>query len=143
MHEITCQSIEPADFKTVRRVEGFENIAAEYPAYLTDESKFSCQPFDHLFFPRSEAELSAVLKEMACRGVKVTIAGARTGLVGGCVPSQGALVSLENFRPGAEPLFRCTVCRVAAARQCAVNLRSIARSWPPRASRTSSAAPTA
>jgi len=97
MHEITCQSIEPADFKAVRCVEGFENIAAEYPAYLTDESRFSCQPFDYLFFPRSEAELSAVLKEMARRRVKVTIAGARTGLVGGCVPNQGALVSLENF----------------------------------------------
>jgi len=34
---------------------------------------------------------------MARRGIKVTLAGARTGLVGGCVPNQGALISLENF----------------------------------------------
>ena len=81
MHEIVCHAIEPADFNVVRRVDGFENISSEYPAYLTDESKFSCRPFDHLFFPRSEAELSAVMEEMARRGIKITIAGARTGLV--------------------------------------------------------------
>jgi FAD/FMN-containing dehydrogenase len=97
MHEIFSQPVEPVDFAAVRRIDGFEAIAAEFPAYLTDESKFSCKPFDHLFFPRTEAELSAVLKEMGRRSVTVTVAGARTGLVGGCVPNQGALVSLENL----------------------------------------------
>ena len=57
MHEIKSSAVDSADYNTVRRVEGFESIAAEYPAYLTDESKFSCQPFDLLFFPKSEAEL--------------------------------------------------------------------------------------
>jgi D-lactate dehydrogenase (cytochrome) len=126
MHEITCQSIVPVDFKTVRRVEGFENIAAECPAYLTDESKFSCQPFDYLFFPRSEAELSAVLKEMARRGVKVTVAGARTGLVGGCVPNQGALVSLENFERVLALWFDAPSAEWRLRAQCAVNLRTLA-----------------
>ena len=126
MHEITCHAAEPADFRTVRRIEGFDAIKAEFPAYLTDESKLSCRPFDHLFFPRTEAELAAVLKEMGRRRVKVTVAGARTGLVGGCVPEEGALVSLENFdrvlaiyrdEPSAE-------WRLQA--QAAVNLRTIA-----------------
>jgi len=126
MHEITCQSIEPADFKAVRCAEGFEKIAAEYPAYLTDESKFSCQPFDHLFFPRSEAELSAVLREMARRGIKVTLAGARTGLVGGCVPNQGALISLENFDRMLALWFDAPSAEWRLRAQCAVNLRTIA-----------------
>jgi D-lactate dehydrogenase (cytochrome) len=126
MHEITCQSVEPVDFNTIRRIEGFENIAAECPAYLTDESKFSCQPFDYLFFPRSEAELSAVLKEMARRKVKVTIAGARTGLVGGCVPNQGALVSLENFDRLLALYFDIPSAEWRLRAQCAVNLRTIA-----------------
>jgi D-lactate dehydrogenase (cytochrome) len=126
MYEITSQATETAQFETVRRVEGFENITAQFPSYLTDESKFSCKPFDHLFFPRTEAELSAVMKEMARRGVRVTIAGARTGLVGGCVPNQGALVSLENFdrilalyydQPSAEWRLKA---------QCAATLRAIA-----------------
>jgi len=82
MYEIKSHITEAAEFEKIRRVEGFQNIAAEFPAYLTDESKFSCQPFDFLFFPKSEAELSAVMGEMARRGIKVTIAGARTGLVG-------------------------------------------------------------
>lgn len=89
MHEVTSQNVPPADFDAVRRVEGFAAIREEYSAYLTDESKFSCKPFDFLFFPRNEAELCAVLKEMGRRGVCVTIAGARTGLVGGCVPWGG------------------------------------------------------
>ena len=63
---------------------------------------------------------------MGRRAVTVTIAGARTGLVGGCVPNQGALVSLENFdrvlalyrdEPSAEWRLRA---------QCAVTLRTIA-----------------
>ncbi len=126
MYEIKSHITETAEFEKIRRVDGFRNITAEFPAYLTDESKFSCQPFDFLFFPKSEAELSAVMSEMARRGVKVTIAGARTGLVGGCVPNQGALVSLENldrvlalYHDGPSAEWRLKA-------QCAVSLRAIA-----------------
>jgi D-lactate dehydrogenase (cytochrome) len=126
MHEIVSQAIESSDFNAVRRVEGFEKIAAEYPAYLTDESKFNGPPVDHLFFPRSEEELSSVLKEMGCRGVKVTIAGARTGLVGGCVPSQGSLVSLENFDRVLALYFDAPSAEWRLRAQCGVNLRTIA-----------------
>ena len=126
MHEIASKEIDPADFNAVRCVDGFENITAEYPAYLTDESKFSCRPFDHLFFPRSEAELAAVMKELARRGIKVTIAGARTGLVGGCVPNQGALVSLENFDRVLALYYDVPSAEWRLKAQCAVNLRTIA-----------------
>ena len=97
MHEISTQLVPLADFDKIRCVEGFKQISNEYPTYLTDESKLSPQPFDYLFFPMDEAELAAILKKMSDHNVKVTIAGARTGLVGGCVPRKGALVSLENF----------------------------------------------
>jgi FAD/FMN-containing dehydrogenase len=126
MHEITSRPVATGDFNVVRRVEGFDNISAEYPAYLTDESKFSCRPFDHLFFPRSEAELSAVMGEMARRGIKITIAGARTGLVGGCVPNQGALVSLENFDRVLALYHDAPSAEWRLKAQCAVNLRTIA-----------------
>lgn len=126
MHEITSQSIEPADFNSVRRVEGFQNIGSEYPAYLTDESKLSCRPFDYLFFPRSEPELAAVVQEMARRGVKITIAGARTGLVGGCVANQGALVSLENFDRVLALYHDGPAAEWRLKAQCAVSLRALA-----------------
>jgi D-lactate dehydrogenase (cytochrome) len=125
MHEISTQLVPFADYKKIRRVDGFEHIRTEYPIYLTDESKLSPEPFELLFFPANEPELAAILRQMADRKINVTIAGARTGLVGGCVPRKGALVSLENFdrvqaidfdRPSAE-------WRVRSG--CAVNLRNL------------------
>jgi len=95
MHEISSQPALPVDFGIVKCIEGYERIKAEYPAYLTDESKISSLPFDYLFFPKNEAELAVVIREMSRRKVRITVAGARTGLVGGCVPQEGALVSLE------------------------------------------------
>jgi D-lactate dehydrogenase (cytochrome) len=126
MFEITSRLPESVPFETIRRADGFEKIAAEFPAYLTDESKFSCKPFDHLFFPRSEAELSCVMREMCRRGIPVTIAGARTGLVGGCVPSLGALVSLENFDRVLALYLDAPAAEWRLRAQCAVNLRTIA-----------------
>nr|QCO92787.1 hypothetical protein [uncultured bacterium]QCO92819.1 hypothetical protein [uncultured bacterium]QCO92871.1 hypothetical protein [uncultured bacterium]QCO92898.1 hypothetical protein [uncultured bacterium]QCO92938.1 hypothetical protein [uncultured bacterium] len=97
MHEIYSQPASCVDFACVKCVAGYEKIRGEYAAYLTDESKISSMPFDYLFFPKNEAELAIVLQEMGKRHVRVTIAGARTGLVGGCVPQDGALISLEHF----------------------------------------------
>ena len=61
MHEISSQLVPFADFNKIRRVEGFDRISAEYPTYLTDESKLSPEPFDYLFFPKDETELAAIL----------------------------------------------------------------------------------
>ena len=82
MHEITTQLVGLADYNKVRRIDGFDRISREYPIYLTDESKLSPDPFEHLFFPADESELAAVLRQMAAGKINVTIAGARTGLVG-------------------------------------------------------------
>lgn len=97
MHEIHSRPAPEVDFSQVKCIEGFDHIQAEYPVYLTDESRLSARPFDYLFFPKNENELAAVVREMSRRMVTVTVAGARTGLVGGCVPHGGALVSLERL----------------------------------------------
>lgn len=97
MHEINSRSAPSGDFSKVKCIEGFECIQAEYSAYLTDESKLSARPFDYLFFPKSEAELAAVMAELHRCNIPMTFAGARTGLVGGCVPQEGALISLEHL----------------------------------------------
>lgn len=95
MHEIFTKPVPVVDINQVKCIQGFEKIKSEYPVYLSDESKMSARPFDYLFFPKNEEELAAVVREMHQKGVKITIASARTGLVGGCVPLEGALVSLE------------------------------------------------
>jgi D-lactate dehydrogenase (cytochrome) len=125
MHEIYTQLAPLADYNKIRRVDGFERISKEYPIYLTDESKLSPEPFDHLFFPADEAELAAVLKQMSARKINVTIAGARTGLVGGCVPRKGTLISLENFDRIQAVYYDKPTDEWRVQTQCAVNLRSL------------------
>jgi D-lactate dehydrogenase (cytochrome) len=125
MHEISSQIVPLAAYKKIRRIDGFGRISKEYPIYLTDESKLSPEPFDHLFFPANDPELSAILKEMAARKTNITIAGARTGLVGGCVPRKGALVSLENFDRVQAVYFDQPAAEWRIRSECAVNLRSL------------------
>ena len=125
MHAISTQQVPLADFNKIRYVQGFERISAEYPAYLTDESKLSPEPFDFLFFPMDEAELAAILKQMSAQKIKVTIAGARTGLVGGCVPCKGALVSLENFDRVKSIAWDSKTQEWRIQCQCALDLRSL------------------
>lgn len=97
MHEIASRKAKAAGFGTVRRIQGFDRIRREFPNYLSDESKLTLGAFDWLFFPANEAELCAVVEEMGRRKVKVAVCGARTGLAGGCVPNQGALIALDKF----------------------------------------------
>ena len=82
MHEIYSHATPFVEFKSVKSIAGYDRIKSEYSAYLTDESKISSTPFDFLFFPKNEAELAAVIREMSARKIPLTIAGARTGIVG-------------------------------------------------------------
>ncbi|OGR10745.1 MAG: hypothetical protein A2097_02900 [Desulfobacula sp. GWF2_41_7] len=97
MHEISSKPFLPVSFAKVPHILGFEAIKADYPGYLTDESKLTLGSFDVLIFPEDEAHLSSVIKTMRQQGTSITVAGARTGLVGGCVPPGGAMVSLERM----------------------------------------------
>ncbi len=96
-HEIRAETVPEIAFDTVRRIDGLEEIAANYAPYLADESRLPHQGADYLFFPNDEAELAAVMREMSRQGKPVTISGARTGLVGGAVPAGGAIVSMDRF----------------------------------------------
>jgi D-lactate dehydrogenase (cytochrome) len=97
MHEIRCETPPAVDLSQVRCVRGRDVIASQYAPYTADESKMPGQGAEYLFFPASEAEVAAVMKAMNAEGVKVTISGARTGLVGGAVPFGGAVVTLDRL----------------------------------------------
>lgn len=127
MHEITSIEAKPANFGTVRRIQGFDRIQREFPNYLSDESKLTLGAFDWLFFPADEAELCAVVKEMAKRKIKVAVCGARTGLAGGCVPNRGALIALDKFNriTGLYYDSRADEWRIQAG--CAVSLSELNR----------------
>jgi D-lactate dehydrogenase (cytochrome) len=125
MHEITSIAATPASFGSVRQVQGSDHIRREFPHYLSDESKLTAGAFDRLFFPADEAELCAVVGEMARRKVTVTVCGARTGLAGGCVPNQGALIVLDKLNRISDLYYdpRAGEWRIQAG--CAVSLSEL------------------
>ena len=125
MHEICSQTAPAADFEKVKCIHDYETIRVEYAAYLSDESKLSGVPFDFLFFPKEEAELAVVIKSMNQRGIALTIAGARTGLVGGCVPSGGALVSMEPLDQVKSIYFDAASGEWRVCAQTSLSLRSL------------------
>lgn len=127
MHEITSQPLNQAQYRQVRRVEGWSAIKEQYKPYLSDESKMSSEVCDYLFFPQNEAEVAAVVREMADQGVPLTVAGARTGLVGGSVPQRGALISMERLNK-VEALYYAPYAQEWRVRaQCAVSLSDLNR----------------
>ncbi|HBF42243.1 MAG TPA: FAD-binding oxidoreductase [Desulfobacteraceae bacterium] len=97
MHEIVSERPAAADFNKIRCIKGYEEIVHNFSPYLSDESNLADGGAEYLFFPADENEVSSIFREMTLRGVKVTISGARTGLVGGAVPIGGAILSLEKF----------------------------------------------
>jgi len=125
MHEVYSKPVPSVNFSQVKCIEGYSRIRAEFAAYLTDESKLSSAPFDLLIFPKNEAELSASLREMARRNTRVTIAGARTGLVGGSVPLEGALISLERLDKVEQVYHDPTTGEWRVKAQASVSLKSL------------------
>ncbi len=67
MHEIQARKLAEVDFNQVTRITGFEKILAEFPAYLSDESKLTATGCDTLYLPKTEEELAAVLRFLNVR----------------------------------------------------------------------------
>ena len=80
------------------RVEGRGRIASEYRAYLSDESRIAAEPVEVIFFPENVGHVCQAVTECARKDMPATVAGARTGIVGGAVPVESrAVVSLERL----------------------------------------------
>ncbi|MFW9997491.1 MAG: FAD-binding oxidoreductase, partial [Candidatus Odinarchaeota archaeon] len=94
---ITSRKASTVDLEKIRTVKGRDRIASSYSSYLTDESKIDLGKADVLFFPETADEVAAIFKEMSKKREKITISGARTGIVGGCVPLGGSVISLERM----------------------------------------------
>ena len=74
---------------------------AEIRDFLTDESHMfnvASDSVEAVYFPESEADLAAIIKEASGSQKQVTISGAGTGITGSRVPMQGGIVvSMEKF----------------------------------------------
>jgi len=71
------------------------DCVADDPATLDENSRdkwFASHPPDVVVFPRTTAQVSALLKFADRQRIPVTPRGAGIGYVGGCVPSRGGIV---------------------------------------------------
>ncbi len=74
-------------------------IKEGYSQYTTDESRLQGTYPKRIYFPRTTLEVCSAMAQIRERGEKVTISGARTGIVGGAAPQDSAnLISLEELR---------------------------------------------
>ncbi len=64
--------------------------------YLKDESRMRGTA-QSLFLPRTQEELIETARELFAQKTPVTVQGARTGIVGAAVPSDGAVISTEKL----------------------------------------------
>lgn len=64
--------------------------------YLEDTSNIKGQA-NSLYIPESKFELIQLIKDCYQKKIPFTISGARTGTTGGCIPSQGVIISLERL----------------------------------------------
>src|SRR6202035_2748272 len=87
---------------------------------IEDASGFQGEA-DRVIAPASEEELLETIRAASRDAIPITIAGARTGLTGGCVPQGGGwAVSLEKFR-------RLEICPGRAMGGAGITLDSLQR----------------
>ncbi len=77
---------------------GPSRIAQELRAFLTDESRTTAEGVEVVFFPENEQQLCGAVQECARKNMRISVAGARTGIVGGAVPVESeAVISMERI----------------------------------------------
>ncbi|MCM8829620.1 MAG: FAD-binding oxidoreductase, partial [Candidatus Omnitrophica bacterium] len=69
----------------------------EILTYLEDASNFREGNAERLYIPDNEGELIYILTDCAKNNIPVTISSGGTGTVGGRVPREGVILSMERF----------------------------------------------
>ncbi len=80
-------------------VTGERRVSRELGAYLADESRIvAASGVKAVFFPRNVRELCGAVLECSEKNMRISVAGARTGIVGGAVPAESeAVISVEHL----------------------------------------------
>jgi len=96
-NRIEAMKPETADLSEIKMITDQAEITDTYALYLDDESHSFDGMADRIVFPRSEAEVSLLMKNAFNSGTPVTIQGGRTGLTGASVPLGGIALNLERM----------------------------------------------
>ena len=73
-----------------------KNKKEEILTYLEDTSNIKGSS-SILFLPRNKEDVLEAVRECVNRKINFTVSGGRTGTTGGCIPLQGAIISVENL----------------------------------------------
>lgn len=80
------------------RIEGAERVRTQFGGYLSDESRTTAEGVRILYLPDTIGQAAGALAECRAAGRTLSVAGARTGIVGGSVPMDSeAVLGLENL----------------------------------------------
>ncbi|MFP4164007.1 MAG: FAD-binding oxidoreductase [Chitinispirillaceae bacterium] len=100
----------------MKSIQGKEKILEQCPEMLSDESRFSMGVPDEVWFPENSSDLQELIRNAHREKIPVTFSGARTGITGGAVPSDGGLlISFSRMNrilectsdPGGNPILYC------------------------------------
>lgn len=72
-------------------------LTSGFSDYLRDESNLAEGRATEVALPVTTGEVVEYVRHCAARKTKITVSGARTGIVGGAVPYGGAVLSLERM----------------------------------------------
>ena len=69
---------------------------SQFENYLSDAANINGD-CDKVYFPETKEDVIQIFKEANNKNEKVTISASRTGLTGGSIPENGALISTEKL----------------------------------------------
>ncbi|HOC01882.1 MAG TPA: FAD-binding oxidoreductase [Candidatus Ratteibacteria bacterium] len=69
----------------------------EILSYLEDSSNFSGGHCDKVYIPESEEDVVEIINTCNSKNIPLTISGGGTGTVGGRIPTQGSVISIERL----------------------------------------------
>ena len=72
------------------------SVLPDYEPYLHDESLYTGSA-DTISFPTTREEICAAVLECQDSGQRITVQGARTGIVGGAIPDGGHVLNLSKY----------------------------------------------
>jgi D-lactate dehydrogenase (cytochrome) len=69
----------------------------EFQSYLEDTSNIKGNA-SLLYIPQTKEEVVSIVNECGRKNITLTVSSGRTGTTGGCLPCEGAIISLENLK---------------------------------------------
>ncbi|MCG8570797.1 MAG: FAD-binding oxidoreductase, partial [Spirochaetes bacterium] len=91
------QVLKPVELDKITNISITSQNQQNYYKFLTDESRLNPGQIQAIYFPQNIEELAFIAQYCSQKKIVLTISGARTGIVGGAVPKEGILVSLEKM----------------------------------------------